>query len=359
MWRKRFLLLSIMGLSLVACEPEGDYLRPVDYNLAGYLLSDNSDNYNLRLFGAVLSRSGMDKTLLEQGPFTVLVPSDDAFTAYTGYDEVSEVVAMPLDGLVDLANYHVLDGQYELDKLPFLFNREIRTHGGKPLYVTRWVDVNTQDTVLAINGSIVSDSNILASNGVIRIIDKVLVPNVHSNLADALADDNTLTLFNHAVYKTGLQGLLKGEGPFTVFAPDNAAMATYGFATIQDVDEADPDMLLALVRYHIMRDRRFFNDFVLTTRMNEAGTITAQVEYFGFIYIVPMPATVGKQHNRMLDGNTITFLLGFWENPSFGSGTAMNLFDVTGAELGIRREDVMAGNGVLHVIDRVARNASY
>lgn len=355
---ERLLLGFLAVLGIVACEPEDDYYQTIDYNLVGNVLSDNSDNFNLTLFSTLLRQSGMSATLREPGPYTVLAPADLSFYYYGGYTEVSHILTMPKQTMSDLANYHVIDGLYEFDKLPFLFNHEVRTHSGKPLYVTRWLDINTGDTVLTINGAQVSSRNIPASNGMINIIDKVLVPNVHDNLAKAIADDNSLTLFNHAIYKAGLENLLTGTGPYTVFAPSNAAMAAYGFSSIQAVDATDPSELAALVRYHILEDRRFINDYVLTIPQ-EQGVMMAYVPipFIGVYEWQPVAGLVGEQYARMADGNTVTFVIGVYNDPWYGSGSVFDLVDITGNRVHAVRNDIIAGNGVLHVTDGVMRGA--
>src|SRR5699024_12650868 len=117
-----------------------------------------------------MQRTGLDKVLIEDGPFTVLAPSDEAFlSAGFGYESINSMSSSQLQSMF---NYHVLDGIYDLNKLPFLFNQEIITKGGKPVFITRWV--KDQDTVVTINGSSVHIRNITASNGIAQVLGGVL-----------------------------------------------------------------------------------------------------------------------------------------------------------------------------------------
>lgn len=343
----RNLFYLLMALLAVGCEPETDYLEPLDYNKLGYLIGEN---FNLSVFNRAIRRAGLDQTLLEEGPFTLFTPSNDAFLA-ANYDTTSIMIA-PQATISRLVNYHLLDGVYELDKLPFLFNQELRSRGGK-LYVTRWV--KDQDTILTVNGrNVLPPINYATNNGLMQVIDAVLEPVVHNNLADAIGDMEAITLFAQAVQRSGMEDLLKEAGSsYTVFAPSNQAMRDYGFASVEDVYAANPAELAALVRYHIVQDRRFINDyFLLVPTPNENATVEYRTE-------TGTKATraglMSNQFGRMLDGNMITFSI---ETAVVGiiTYTQFKLKDVGGRRVYVLRGDVLSENGVLHVVDGVLRH---
>ncbi|NLR81413.1 fasciclin domain-containing protein [Chitinophaga eiseniae] len=72
-----------------------------------------------------------------------------------------------------------------------------------------------------------------------------------------------LSLLHAALKKTGLLDTLKAGGPFTLFAPDNAAFNGKGIATVADIENMNTDSLRAMMRYHIIRNRYFISSFPL------------------------------------------------------------------------------------------------
>lgn len=320
-------LAMIQTLAWTSCVTEADeFLTDFDNNKISLVVADN---FNLSSFSAALRRSGMDKVLKDQvGPFTVLAPSDQAF-AEAGYPSSAEVLTAPARDISRIASYHTLDGKYQLNKLPFLFNQEIRSRGGR-LFATHWI--KGADTVLTINGARVVSQNISASNGLIQVLDQVLAPYVHDYVADAIAADHNLTLFHEALRSSRvLETLKESEGPFTVFAPDNAAMIASGYANLQQVLNTDPQELKGFVEYHIVRDRRFIFDYILSTG---SSNTSLQAMFDGNLISVSLvadPAAPGAFSSISLLGN--------------GNTSAVNL----------KKRDALAGNGVLHVIDGTLR----
>lgn len=317
-------LLNLLGLS--ACVKENDVqISEFDNNRVNLVVADN---FNLSVFNAVLRRSTLDKVLQQgDGPYTLLAPSDAAFTI-AGYESPLAALSADATTIVRIANYHTLDGRYELNKLPYLFNQEIRSRGGK-MFATHWV--KGTDTVLTINGARVIAANIPASNGLIQVTNQVLTPYLHEKLGNAVATGDDITLFSQALKTSGLLETINGEGPFTIFAPNNNAMIARGYTSVQQILATDPQELRSLVSYHILRDRRFIYDYILSTG----------------------PTNTTKQ--TMLNGNAININL--QEDPnvpgSFNTITLLGLGNAT--DIGLSRQDILTGNGVLHIIDGTLR----
>jgi uncharacterized surface protein with fasciclin (FAS1) repeats len=319
---KRAVLWVIFPLLMSACKKEATDIGASDANTLNNVISDN---FNLSVFSTVLKYSGQDRILKDKGPFTILAPSDVAF-ANIGYATTASVAAAEPAVISRIARYHMLDGRYELSKLPFQFNQELRSRGGK-LYVTRWI--KGLDTVLTINGARVLAKNIPASNGLVQVINRVLTPYIHEKLGTALAAEQSITLFYQALVSSGLLETINSTGPYTVFAPNNEAMQAFGYATVAEVSDADPEVLKRLVRYHIIRDRRFIYDYIL----GSDGTLASK--------------------QNMLDGNSISInLIEDSSQPGGFSGITVkgqgNMTDVN-----VVKQDMLTGNGVLHIIDGV------
>lgn len=263
----------------------------------------------------------------ENGPFTILAPSDAAF-AIAGYSKPENILAERPAVISNIGRYHTMDGFYELNKLPFLFNQELRTRGGK-VFATHWV--KGVDTVLTLNGSRVVANNIPSSNGLIQVLDRVLTPYQHDKIADAITADVSITLFAQAMLRSGIKNTLDGDGPYTVFAPNNSAMADLGYKTVQQIETADVGELRRLVDYHILRDRRFVYDYILS-----AG-----------------PSNTAKQ--AMLDGNSVNIKL-VPNSSSPGSFSGIVLRGIGNSkDISLVKQDILTGNGVLHIVDQTLR----
>lgn len=321
---KLFSLLLIAVLA-ASCSKDENRLSDYDNNKINLVVADN---FNLSSFSATLKRSGLDKTLQEgMGPYTALVPSDAAFAA-AGYSGPVSVMTTNPTTISRIANYHTMDGRYELNKLPFLFNQELRSRGGK-LYATHWI--KGKDTVLTLNGSRVISQNIMASNGLIQVINRVLTPYLHDLLGDAIAAESSTTLFAQALITSGLQQTINEAGPYTIFAPNNTAMQALGYNSIDQINRTDVEVLKRLVNYHIVKDRRFIYDYILSTG----------------------PSNMSRQ--AMFDGNSVTMTLVPDDNtPGSFRGITLRGIGNT-SEIRLVKQDILAGNGVLHIIDGTLR----
>lgn len=314
------LLYACALLLLSACE-KNEVVEVRDRNTVTDIVRDN---FNLKYLAVALNRSGVEASLRESGPFTLLAPSDNAFSN-AGYSSQAALMNMDRSEVSTLMQYHVLDGSYQLDKLPFRFNQELQSRAGK-IYATRWI--NGQDTILTLNGSRVLSYNIEASNGYLHVIDQVLTPLTHDYLWDALAADNDLMLFNLAVKRSGLLETLDANSQFTVFAPNNAAMRTRGYADLFDVQEADPDDLRELVAYHITENVRFVYDYILTSGTDPSSTQT------------------------MLNGSPMTVKLTKSSGSTGYDGITVRGLSNSG-DVQLAKENILTGNGVLHVLNGV------
>ena len=313
-------LILLPGLS--ACNKKTD-VGTVDPNSLDRVIADN---FNLSIFNAVLKYSRQDKMLQEKGPFTVLAPSDAAFSNI--YPSPANVALADKGVLVGIARYHIVDGRFELSKLPFRFNQELPSRGGK-LYVTRWV--KGTDTVLTINGARVLAKNVAGSNGLIQVMNRVLTPYVHEKLGNALAAEPDITLFYQAVLSAGMLETINSTGPYTILAPNNTAMQALGYATVAQVSNTDPEVLKRLVSFHIIRDRRFVYDYILGSGSD----------------------VVIKQN--MLDDNSISVsLIADSSQPGGFSGITVK-GEGNSSAIQLSKQDILTGNGVLHIINGALR----
>jgi uncharacterized surface protein with fasciclin (FAS1) repeats len=312
-------LLLILVVAVASCAKNDD-IKVVDNTKIGAIVADN---FNLSVFNTALIRTGLTKSIDQAGMFTVIAPSDDAFRV-AGFGDAKAILSADPARVSAIMNYHVLNGSYEFNKLPFLFNQEIKSANGGKLFVTHWV--KGVDTVLTINGSKVLSQNIKASNGLIQVIDRVLEPYTHNLVTEAIASDRDLTLFYQALQRADLVKTLNGTGPYTIFAPNNAAMTAFGLTSIETINQMDVAVLSRLMSYHILTDRRFVYDYVLST------------------------GNTNKSEQRMLDGNSVT--IGLKPNPQVPGAFSSIELKGTGntSAIQLTKQDVLTGNGVVHTI---------
>lgn len=318
--------LAVAGFTMImamGCSKDDEVIA-TNSNRIGQVLADN---FNLTVMNAVMNRSNIAATLNAAGPYTLFAPSDEAFQK-AGYSSALSVMGASQPLIARIGAYHMLEGKYDLNKMPFLFNQEISSLGGK-LYVTRWV--KDGDTILTINGSRLLSAGIQASNGYVQVIDRMLEPYLHENITAAMAAENQLTLFFQAVQRAGLTELLQGAGPYTVYAPNNAAMITRGYTTLEAIDAADVNEIKALVRYHIVADRRFVNDYILSTGKSARSSQGMLDNNAVAITLTPDPQQPGAYNGITLMGT--------------GNTSVTKLV----------RQDIITGNGVLHITDQVLR----
>lgn len=315
----------LIGVGAVSCDKEKSAVEDYDSNKLNMVVADN---FNLSLLNASLRVSNMGSELQSiVGPMTVLAPSDAAFSK-AGYGRTVDIFTAQPAVISQLVKYHLMDGKYELNKLPFLFNQEIRSRGGK-VFATRWV--KGADTVLTLNGARVVAMNIPASNGIIQVLDRVLTPYQHDKIMDAILGQASTTLFAQALQRSGVAQTLAEGGPYTVFAPSNEAMSALGYSSIQQIESTAVEELKRVVNYHIVRDRRFIYDYILST-----GT-----------------SNVSKQ--AMMDGNSVSIKL----TKAVGSANAFDGITLRGLgntkDVMLLKQDILTGNGVLHIVDQALR----
>ncbi len=126
-----------------------------------------ASNSSFKTLTAALKAAGLDKTLASGGPYTVFAPTDEAFAALP--EGTVEQLLMPenREALVQLLTYHVVQGEKTSSTLK---SGETQTLEGTP------VQVNVSSKGVMVNGANVVQADIEASNGVIHVIDKVIMP---------------------------------------------------------------------------------------------------------------------------------------------------------------------------------------
>lgn len=192
---------------------------------------------------SLVARAGLVETLSGEGPFTVLAPTNNAF------DRLAPSTLANLQNnrakLRQVLLYHVIAGDIRAAQIRPGTN--VTTAAGIPVLLDP-----TRGKVLIKAGARkparVIAVDILASNGVIHGINRVLIP--PTILGVALNDSRFSTLVT-LVEAAGLKGALAGKGPLTLLAPTNAAFAKLPKATV-DALLADRAALRRVLLYHVL-----------------------------------------------------------------------------------------------------------
>lgn len=296
-----------------------------------------TDDLSLLVGALQQANAGLVETLGTEGPFTVFAPTNEAFVALLGtlgddYHSLADFDTQDeKDLLVKVLTYHVVAGTAAFST-DLSDGQMIETFQGEN------VGVNIKDGTVHIvdatdtNATVVL-ADVAASNGVVHVIDKVLLP---QEVLDILAASNLKTIVEIAVAtddlsllvgalqqaNAGLVETLGGDGPFTVFAPTNQAFVDLlgalgdDYHSLADFDTQDEkDLLVKVLTYHVVAGTAAFSTDLSDGQMIE----TFQGESIGINI----------------------------------SGSTVHVLDATNANATVVLADVEASNGVVHVINKV------
>ena len=268
-----------------------------------------------------LQEAGLVDTLAGEGPFTVFAPTDEAFAALP--EGLLDTVLADQELLTSILTYHVVPGA--------VLAADVVTLDSATTVQGEDVQITVDGDSVMVDAATVVTTDIEASNGVIHVIDSVLLPpSVQEMLADgetaaeedmdedmsgdamnivetaeAAGDFSTLLT---AVEAAGLTETLATGGPFTVFAPTDEAFAAIDEDTLNGL-LADPEALSEVLLYHVVEGEVYAADVVM---LDSATTVQ------------------GSDVEIVVDGDTVT---------------------INGAT--VVMTDIQTSNGVIHVIDAV------
>ncbi|HEX2998087.1 MAG TPA: fasciclin domain-containing protein [Anaerolineales bacterium] len=170
---------------------------------------------------AAVQAAGLVETLSGEGPFTVFAPTDDAFAALPEGTLDNLLLPENKQQLTDILLYHVVPGK--------VMAADVASLNGKMADTAlegKQIDIKAEMGSVYLNENVqVTTTDIEASNGVIHVVDAVLLPpsgeaaTGQMDIVDTAIADGRFTTLVAAVQAAGLAETLKGEGPFTVFAP--------------------------------------------------------------------------------------------------------------------------------------------
>jgi transforming growth factor-beta-induced protein len=255
---------------------------------------------------AAVSAAGLVETLSSEGPFTVFAPTDDAFAALPE-GTIDALLADPQGALTDILLYHVVPGRVMAADVVGL--SAATTVGGEDIAIST-------DAGVVLNGvANVVITDIEASNGVIHVIDAVILPpsmtaEAQPTIVEIAAADGRFETLVAAVTAAGLVETLNSDGPFTVFAPTDDAFAALPEGTVEALLEDPQGALTDILLYHVV-----------------SGAVTAAdvVELDSATTVFGEDIAIAVENGSVVLNGTATVII----------------------------TDIEASNGVIHVIDTV------
>ncbi len=219
---------------------------------------------------AALDVAGLTGTMAEGGPFTVFAPTDEAFADLPA--GVVEALLGDTSLLTSVLTYHVVAG--EIASSQIVGSASVETLNGAA------VEVSLESGSVFVNHSRVTVADIVAENGIIHVIDRVLIPGVILDLLQTAERAGSFTTLLAAVDAAGLAGALRGEGPFTVFAPTDEAFAQFPAEVLAGL-LADPEALAAVLTYHVVAGELLSPGVVAATSLTTLNGAAVEVTVEG------------------------------------------------------------------------------
>ncbi|MDA9228139.1 fasciclin domain-containing protein, partial [Flavobacteriales bacterium] len=221
------------------------------------------------LLELAIDTCGLDGTLSAAGPFTLFAPTDAALNAL-GQATLLQLLA-DLPTLTNILKHHVVADSVMSGMLS---NGQIVT-----TLLGDDVTVTINSTGIYIDNALVTVADIVADNGVVHVIDAVLIPTpvVGNSVYDIISASPAHTTLKLAIDTCGLAGTLKGAGPFTVFAPTDAAFNALPSGTIAALLN-DLPQLTDILKHHVVGDSvmsgMLSNGQTVTTLLGDDVTVT-------------------------------------------------------------------------------------
>ncbi|HET8723825.1 MAG TPA: fasciclin domain-containing protein [Anaeromyxobacteraceae bacterium] len=296
-----------LGAVLTACGDSSDTNPAAPTQNVVQLAQGNPD---LGILVEAVGAADLAGALSGPGPFTVFAPTNAAFAALLtelGVTKAELLANKPL--LTAVLQYHVLGAAVRKDQIPL--GKAISPLAGGIFKI----DLQAGQAVITDGRNrtarIVA-TDVPATNGVVHVIDRVILP-ADKNIVETAQAISDFSILVDAVVAAGLAPTLSGPGPFTVFAPTNAAFAALlgELGVTKDQLLSDTSLLTAVLTYHVIGARVLKADVVPGVQ----------------------PATV--------------------QGETFSISPALAITDRRARTSNIVTTDVITSNGIIHVIDRV------
>jgi uncharacterized surface protein with fasciclin (FAS1) repeats len=309
LFRSLLALLALGAFTFVACKDE-EIEEPQAQNIVELAQS----TANLSSLAAAIERAELVSTLSGTTKFTVFAPTNDAFAAFLQAKGFANLNAVPIPTLKQILLNHAVSGDVRSTQLTTGYVKSNATFGTTTSNLSLFI--NTANGVVINGNSKVTSPDVAASNGVVHIVDKVIdIPTIVTMATSNPEFTTLVAALTRSDLGVDYVGLLSGNGPFTVFAPTNAAFASLlSELQVANLSQISASTLNAVLQYHVVSGSN-----VLSTQL-----------------------TNGQKIPTYQTGELTVNLTG-----------GAKLVDAQNRTANIIVVDVQAGNGVVHAIDKV------
>lgn len=209
---------------------------------------------SFKTLAAALKAAGLVETLQGKGPFTVFAPTDDAFAKLPEGTVANLLKPENKRQLIAVLTYHVVPGKV-------LAADVVKLTAAKTVNGQR-VDVKVEGDTVHVDEARVVSTDLTCSNGVIHVIDRVILPATDTIPAVAAKAGKFQTLLA-AAKAAGLVDVLSGDKPLTVFAPTDDAFAKLPEGTVESLLKPEnKGKLVSILKYHVVAGRVFSTDLL-------------------------------------------------------------------------------------------------
>lgn len=304
-------MIALFAIFTVSCDDDDNNVV-VDNTITGKATA----TANLSILVQALVKADLATTLQGSGPYTVFAPTNDAFTAFLATTPYATINDVPKEALTQILLNHVVTGAVKSTDLTTGYIKTL-AKGTASTTNTLSMYVNTAAGVKLNGVATVTTADIMASNGVVHIVDKVIdLPTIVTHAA-ANANFSTLVSVLNRSGQPNFITALSATGPFTVFAPTNAAftalnteLAPGGIAGVSAAN------LTKVLQYHVVSPAN-----VLAASLTEGQVVTPILTPAQTFTIQLTGGAKIKDANNRISNIIIT--------------------------------DVQCSNGVIHAIDKV------
>ena len=247
-------ILVVAAVLVAGCTtPEVPEATPTPTPATKTIIETAQDAGSFTTLLAAVEAAGLTGALSGEGPFTVFAPTDDAF-GNLPEGTIAILLEDPEGNLKDILLYHVVAGE--------LMAEDVASQPDAMTLLGKRLRFDTTEGVM-VDGAQVVTADIICSNGVIHVIDAVMIPK--SNIVETAAADGSFTTLVAALQAAGLDDALSDETKdYTVFAPTDDAFAALPAGTVEGLLEEPEGALTDILLYHVAEGRLMAADVIAT-----------------------------------------------------------------------------------------------
>ncbi len=311
--KTRFLaMIAIIAFTTVSCSDDNNDPIITDNTITG--IAARTADFSILV--QALTKAELATTLQGSTEYTVFAPTNAAFTSFLATTTYNSINDVPKDVLTQILLNHVLTGTKKSTDLSTGYVKTL-AKGSASTTNTLSMFVNTADNKVKLNGvATVTTANVMATNGVIHVVDKVIgLPTIITH-ADANPNFSTLaSIIKSSAQSAVATALTTNTTPLTVFAPTNtaftAALGVGGFA-----NGATDAQVTKVLQYHV----------------TNAGNVLA---------------------GTLTNGQVVPMITSPVQNITIDLTAGAKITDKSTTKANIIVTDVQCTNGVIHAVDKV------